>query len=121
MEKQPIDEMSRAVQPLLDIAAINQDIFQRMTELQTEYMSHCLENSLVQFKSAIDCITDPQASTQSQLDYCKTMEHLLSETAAQEYQAIHQAHDKINQVLESSYKHHSRFLNGIYPNPTRPV
>ena len=113
-------DITPSLQPLFEMVDINRETVEKLTELQTEYFSHCLESGLEQFRRLIDCAADPQACTQAQLDHLKQLERWTNEAVEQEYQTIHQAHDKISNLVENSYKHQSRFLNEIYPDPKRP-
>ncbi len=118
---QPIYDINQAIQPILEIADTNRQAFDTLTELQTEYLTQGLEAGFQQLQNLISFATDPQALATAQLDYFKKLENTIVKTSEQEFQAIHQAHDKVNKILSDSYNHQGKFINGLFPLPNNPT
>ncbi|MEH6650131.1 MAG: phasin family protein [Motiliproteus sp.] len=109
------------VTPFLQIADANCQAFEKVVELQTALFSSSIEASVKQFKVILDCCSDPQALTQSQLGYLQNIEHSLAETGEQEYRAIQQANETIEEIVSASTKHQHHLFSALYPYPSSPV
>ena len=92
------------VKPFLQIADVNCQTFEKVVELQTALFSNSIEASVKQLQVLLNCCSDPQALTQSQLSYLHNIEHCLAETGEQELHAIHQANEKIGEIVITSTK-----------------
>lgn len=107
-----------SMQPVLDIAEINKKTFERLANMQSDYLSTLLETNLKQFKAMME-VQDPQAGTALQIDYINELDNKILEIAEEEFKAVNEAREAISGVLEQSYEHHQRFLKDIYPQPDK--
>jgi phasin family protein len=94
--------MKFSLQPMMDAAEINRKTFEKLTTLQSECMTYCLNGSLEQFKTLAEN-QDPQAATELQMQFLKDMEAKLRNTAEQEVEAFNEAQKAVTGVMQDGY------------------
>ena len=117
----PNYDSNEVVQPLLEIADANRQAFEALAELQTRFLTKNFEANVQQFQNLMTHASDPEACAQSQLDFIHQLESSIADTCDLEYQALHQAHEKISGILASSTSHHEKFFESLFPFPYNPT
>ena len=102
MNENFIANMKSNLQPMMDVAEINRKTFEKLTTLQSNCMTDCLNAGIEQFK-ALSKTQEPQAATELQVQFFKHIEAKLTNTAEQEVAAFNEAQKAITEVMEEGY------------------
>jgi phasin family protein len=96
------DSIRDSLQPMMNAAEINRKTFEKLTTLQSECMTYCINGSIEQFKTLAE---NPglQAATELQIKFYKDMEAKLMNTAEQEVEAFNEAQNAITEVMQEGY------------------
>lgn len=100
-EKQQSSDSAAPLQPLIDIAMFNFTATQKITELQSDFISSLLDLNIKQYKALSDA-KDPQDALKIQFELIKEADAKWCDLAEQEIEAARGLHSSINEILEKN-------------------
>ena len=109
MTEEYIANMKTGFQPMMDLADINRQAFEKLASMQTEYLSNCFNANFDQFK-ALSETQDPQTATELQIQYCKGMGDKLTDVAEQKIAVYTAAQVAFIDALQESCSRMNEFF-----------
>lgn len=100
-KQQASSDLAAPLQPLVDIAMINFNATQKITELQSNFISYLLDLNLKQCQ-ALSTAKDPQDALQLQFKMIQEVDTKWCDLAEQEIEAARDLQSSINGVLEKN-------------------
>lgn len=100
-KQQQSSDSAAPLQPLVDIAMFNFTATQKITELQSTFVSYLLDLNLKQCK-ALSTAKDPQEALKLQFELIKEADAKWCDLAEQEIEAARGLQSSINGVLEKN-------------------
>ena len=96
-------DMKTRMQPVVDLAETNKKAMEALATLQKDSMTDVINASVAQFKELAQC-QDPKLAMEKQLEFYKSLETKMTDTAEKSIATISEAKDAFVAVIEESAK-----------------
>ena len=96
-------DMKTRMQPVVDLAETNKKALEKLAALQKDSMTDVINVSVAQFQEMAQC-KDPKVALEKQMDFYKSLEAKMTDTAEKSIATITEAKEAFVSVLEESAK-----------------
>jgi len=103
MYNQIFTDMKSLMQPVVELAETNKKAMEKLASLQKDSMTDVVNASVAQFKELAQC-KDPKVALEKQLEFYKTLEAKMTDTAEKSIATMTEAKEAFVAVVEESAK-----------------
>ncbi|WP_299176590.1 phasin family protein [uncultured Neptuniibacter sp.] len=94
-------DVQEKMQPAIDVAEVNKKALETLFSLQSEYVTDFVDSSVAQLK-ALSEVKEPKEAVDLQVQFFKSLETKMTETAEKELAALTTAKEEISEIVEKS-------------------
>jgi phasin family protein len=103
MNENLIANMKPNLQPMIDVAEITHSMWEKLAELQSEYLTNCSKASMEQLQ-ALAASKDPTEVIELQFKFAQDFGRQVTDTAEQKMTTMTEVRDAITKVGEVHYE-----------------